>query len=377
MPVEAVFFNVGQGDCTLLWFYDWHGNVKKGKHAILIDCGSTGPVPHHGAPPSSATPKDQLVERLRSKIGGYLANLPTPDLLDCLIITHPDEDHFNLLRDVLEGVNPQYTLNFSIDRILYGLDLRDYKDRTEFLERLFDNWQRFEDLNGRKAIKSRPEVVSMPSTPVALLPGTGANLYLVGAAYDGGDKPAKFESGPKEPIANMSSLVTVLVDDGPVGSRQKVLLMADAVALNEQCLEGAAADLVKREGELWLKLGHHGSNTSTTDDWLDYTKPSGLFVSTGVKKFRGSATCRVKNMNRVMPYWNNVRAKNRIGLPVATVPASCGYVAQDDRTGPNGPFVHTPAQGIFSSMAVPSQEGVDWHLTLDANEPNGYAISFA
>ncbi|MGK4585361.1 ComEC/Rec2 family competence protein [Kitasatospora sp. HPMI-4] len=375
MPVEAVFFNVGQGDCTLLWFYDWQNNQKQGKHAVLIDCGSTGPVPHHNAAASKASPKDQLVQRLQTEMGKYLGNLPKPGVLDCLIITHPDEDHFNLLRDVLETANGSNILRFGIDRILYGLDARDYKDRTKFLARLIDNWQSFKDSSGSQAIKQEPELVNMPATPEKLLPGTGANLYMVGAAYMGDE--TKFASGPKEPIANMSSLVTVLVDDGPVGSRQKVLLMADAVVLNEECLEGAAADLVKREGELWLKLGHHGSETSTSNGWLDVTKPSALFLSTGVKKFRGSATCRVRNMNRVVPYWNNVRTRNNINYPRATVPASCGYVAQDDRGGPNGPFVHTPAQGIFSSMALPNQKGVDWHLVLDAKEPSGYAITYA
>ncbi|GAA2924130.1 hypothetical protein GCM10020221_20160 [Streptomyces thioluteus] len=376
MPVEAVFFNVGQGDCTLLWFYDLVRGKKTGTNAVLIDCGTTGAVLHHNASPSRETPKQQLVQRLRDKIGKYLDNLPTPGFLDYLIITHPDEDHFNLLRAVLEPVQDSNVLVFSIGKILYGLGLLDYRDRTKFVSRLVFDWQDFKDHADRQGIAQKPELINKPAAPVPLLTGrqaTQANLYLVGAACGYEDKGA-LESGDKSKVANKSSLVTVLVGDGPVGTRQKVLLMADAVATNEEYLVLWDGDLCKREANLWLKLGHHASETSTTNEWLDWTTPDGLFISTGLKKFSGSATCRVKNMNRVVPYWNS---KRKGPLPQATVPNSCGYVAQDDLNGPNGSFVHTPASGVFSSMALPNQRGVDWHLRLDSQEPNGYAIEYA
>ncbi|WKU48720.1 MBL fold metallo-hydrolase [Streptomyces sp. VNUA116] len=103
MPVEAVFFNVGQGDCTFLWFYKNVKQQKVGTHAVLIDCGSSQAIAPWRLLPGQqpSQPRTEMIDRLTHKLDDYLGRMQNPNVLDHLIITHPDKDHFNLLEEVL------------------------------------------------------------------------------------------------------------------------------------------------------------------------------------------------------------------------------------------------------------------------------------
>ncbi|MFV8131966.1 hypothetical protein [Streptomyces syringium] len=400
MPVEVVFFNVGQGDCTLLWFYD-RKNKNVGTHAVLIDCGSTEPLrplnPLVGTQTFSA--KDQMVARIKAKLDKYLQRLRNPYVLDCLIVTHPDEDHFNLLEHVLLSELDPPQLKYTIRQVLYGLHPLDYRERGgDFLWTLFHHWNQLGGPSGQR-IENPPRQVTMPSSPAPLLQGTGllgANVYMLGGVLgpEGPNDVAKYETGPKEAIANASSLVTMIRGEpDALQNRQKVLLMADAVTLNERYLVGTADSWCRRENNLWLKIGHHGSVTSTGNAWLDHTTPDGLFVSTGPKAFGGrTATCTQSNVTqRLVPHWRGVRPQLTVPHPRIKTPPNWGYVVQDDSRGTRGPFVHLPATDpnthvtdpLFSSMAVPNTNGtatgwrgVDWHLLLDDAAPGSFEIWF-
>ncbi|MGW1195880.1 hypothetical protein ACWD4B_08455 [Streptomyces sp. NPDC002536] len=400
MPVEVVFFNVGQGDCTFLWFYDKPGD-KVGTHAVLIDCGSSQKVD----PLNSFRGKTGMVDRLDSKIADYMGRLKNPNVLDCLIITHPDEDHFNLLQDILVESGDPPQLKYRIDRFMYGLTPEDYKERGDnFVWTLIRQWRNITGPSGRRGIPNKPEFVTMPANPISLVKTTGgAELLMVGAAV--GEDPRskrkkppkksdedKRRSGDKEAIANESSLVTLLQEPDGSGKQQRVLLMADAVQLNEDYLMlGVAGDLFKRESKLWLKLGHHGSKTSNSKEWLEYTTPDGLFVSTGVKVFAGgSGTCTKSSIDdQVLKTWSDVRKNNHIPSVQVSSGQSWGYVVHDD-SNKNKEFVYTPTtEGLFSSMALPpvtggvkadgdaaNWRGVDWHLKLNDPAPGSYDIRY-
>ncbi|MCD9141408.1 MBL fold metallo-hydrolase [Streptomyces albireticuli] len=408
MPVEVVFFNVGQGDCTFLWFYDKPGDTV-GTHAVLIDCGSSQQV----APLNPFQGKTGMVDRLDSRIGDYMARLRNPDVLDCLIITHPDKDHFNLLRHVLQDQQSPPRLKYQIRAIRYGLTVDDYKEGNQsFVHDLIELWTTFVDRRGRRGVVTKPDFVTMPVDPEALVTGTrGAELLMVGAAVGvdprsrrkypknpgkGKQTPEekdeeKRTEGEKEKIANESSLVTLLQGDPEGnGDRQRVLLMADAVKLNEDYLGlGFAGGRLKRQSKLWLKLGHHGSRTSNTDEWLNYTTPDGLFVSTGVLVFSGgSGTFTDSNVNgRLLKTWKKVLKNNNIPPVNVSSGQQWGYVVHDD-SNRRGEFIYAPTtDGLFSSMAMPpvrggtkargdaaNWRGVDWHLRLDDPRPGSYEI---
>ena len=384
MPVEVVFFNVGQGDCTLLRFYD--RGSEEGTHAVLIDCGTTGAVrplrTPVGAPKGDA--RKQVVAHLRARLDHYLSRMENPYTLDCVIVTHPDQDHFNLLKDVLVDGKDMSKLKYTVRQVLYSLSPLDYKEgREDFVSRLFTQWEDFSGPSGQK-IETMPQPVTMPSAPMPLLDRSGANLYLLGGVIGpmSDNDVAKYQSGPKERIANLSSLVTVVVGDKDASNRhQRVLLMADAEELNERFLTGYAGNLCTRESHLWLKLGHHGSRTSNCNDWIAHTKPDGLFLSTGTTAFGGAAaTCDAENIgSRLLSQWDRVRTTNNIPTPRVGVP-SWGFGFQDNTVAPPWKFEYAKLDvGLFSTLAMPPTptgiwHGVDWHLRLDHSEPGSYEI---
>jgi hypothetical protein len=317
VPVEVVFFNVGQGDCTLLWFYNRGTDpaTGTGTHAVLIDCGSaaaTAPLRDPTGPAAAGDAKARMLAHLRTKLDDYLTRLPRPMTLDCLVITHPDKDHFNLLQDVLLDADGQ--LRCTLRRVLYTLEPGDYREAgRSFVRDLLTDPDRLANPDGH-GVENWPEQTFVPAVPQPLLPGRAdadSNLYLLGGGWfgpgmhgmHGGSSwdAERYQATEKERIANQSSLVLALFGEADAsGKRQKVLFMGDAEEINEQVLIGQdAGNKLRRESNLWLKMGHHGSGSATCDDWLEHVRPDGLFLSTGMLAFAGgSATCNQRNMQK-------------------------------------------------------------------------------
>ncbi|MCZ1006774.1 ComEC/Rec2 family competence protein [Streptomyces lydicus] len=430
VPVEVVFFNVGQGDCTLLWFYDRGTDpaTGTGTHAVLIDCGSaaaTAPSRNPTGPGADGDAKARMLAHLRTKLDGYLTRLRTPRALDYLVITHPDKDHFNLLQDVL--LNNDGELRYTLRKVLYTLEPGDYREAGQtFIRDLLTDPDRLANADGF-GVETWPQQTFVPTTPQPLLEGRregiDSNLYLLGGGWfgPGMDRMSggsswdadDYEATSKERIANQSSLVLLLLgepDPGDAGKRQKVLFMADAEEVNEHVLIGLdRTGEFRRESNLWLKMGHHGSGSSTCDAWLEHLRPDGLFISTGMLAFRGGAgTCNATNIQlRVLPYWRGVRARHGIPLPRVSSGGWWGYGFQNNTGRKPWKIWYQPTkEGVFSTFAVPgfpaggpitgdpadpgvvppepvetanltAWRGVDWHLTIDHAAPGAYDIRFA
>ncbi|MGW2601782.1 hypothetical protein [Streptomyces klenkii] len=390
MPVKVVFFNVGQGDCSLMIFHK--PGASKGHAAVLLDCGSTkavAPKPPTGAPAPVGTAKDRMVSHLKQKIDKYLQDLETPGVLDYLLITHPDQDHFNLLESVLLDDTTR-KLRYTVNNIWYGMARTDYKEgNRSFIETLLGNPAALTSAAGHRVVNPPLEKPTR-ADPEPLFPEDTAtpNLFLLGGGMfvpTARRGPTWFQNAPKETIANLGSLVFSLVGvRDSNGLRQKVLFMADAFVENEQVLIGldsspsAPQRWCRREKNLWLKVGHHGSKTSTSREWLEHATPDGLFLSTGPLAFGGqSATCTESNVNRrMLVEWEAVRTAQGIPAPKVTGRKPWGYGYQDD-VPPNmlpWPFRFHEAKerGIFSTLAgepTPASggewTGVDWHMWID------------
>jgi hypothetical protein len=427
MPVEVVFLNVGQGDCTLLWFYDRGTDPATGlgTHAVLIDCGSaaaTAPWRDPAGPDADGDAKARMLSHLRTKLDGYLARLRTPGVLDCLVITHPDKDHFNLLQDVL--LNDQGQLRHTLRRVLYTLEPGDYREAgRSFVRDLLTDPDRLANPDGF-GVETWPEQTFVPATAQPLLPGrqeSDSNLYLLGGGWfgpgmhsmRGGSRwdAERYQGTDKDRIANQSSLVLALLGEPDTsGRRQKVLFMGDAEEINERVLIGRdTTGELRRESNLWLKMGHHGSGSATCDDWLEHVRPDGLFISTGMLAFAGgAATCNQRNMqDRVLPAWRDVRHRHGIPLPRVSSGDWWGYGFQaNNGRKPWKAWYQPTREGVFSTFAVPdlvvgrygaddpatpgvlppeplptgnltAWRGVDWHLTIDHAAPGAYDIRFA
>jgi beta-lactamase superfamily II metal-dependent hydrolase len=107
--LNLLFVHVGQGDCTFI--------RTPGERNVMIDCGTAGGIDACGAP---FAPKDWPA--VMDHILGAKAHA---EALDVLILTHPDKDHHNGVKQVAERCFPR-----NIKRIYHSNELGHYIDNT-------------------------------------------------------------------------------------------------------------------------------------------------------------------------------------------------------------------------------------------------------
>ncbi len=211
------FIDVGQGDCVLVEF--------PGGSTMLVDCGSS----KNGDP--------LAVRRYLEKA------LDGRKKIETVVITHPDTDHYNMIPEVLKGlqVGQVYASGSSKE---YTEDFRDWLEDQKAGPAGFKVLE--EDYN----VESPRKLGSFGGVDVRVLASN------VGSA------------------TNARSIVLM------VSFRDfDALLMGDATTETE-------ADMLERfEGQRAcldvevLKVGHHGSTTSSGKVWMDRAKPEVSVIS--------------------------------------------------------------------------------------------------
>jgi beta-lactamase superfamily II metal-dependent hydrolase len=256
---EVIFMDAGQGDCTLIVYPD--------NSVTLVDCGST----KSGAQAFEEI-KKVANERLENS-GGYVT----------LVLTHPDEDHYNLIHKLDKK-------DRLFDRLIYAY----YGGDIELYQNLKDNDYTYELLSHLQEhqIAGPPENTTS-TTPDGYLSRAGVNVTILAANCTG--KP-KSGSGVKK---NANSIV-LLVEY----QQAKIFLMGDAFFQTEKFIHdayqraGLLSRLQKQPGEtVVLKMGHHGSDTSTSRDWVNLIQPDILVVSAGTRSFNGTGMPKESHLN--------------------------------------------------------------------------------
>ncbi len=212
------FLDVGQGDATFITFPDGTN--------MLIDCA-----------------KDK---RVLPKLGEIL---PFSDRsIDFLVITHPDSDHYGGCIDVLK--------RYEIGEIVYT----GKQKKGSF----FETFQReVEQEQGEGAVYT--EIKARDSWEIA-----GVRVSYLFPDFDIESDMSLFD---KELSSNNTSIVMMLSF-----GETDILLTGDAEKEIEKYLiqtYGTALDV-----EI-LKLGHHGSKSSSIQDFLDITTPDVGIASAG------------------------------------------------------------------------------------------------
>lgn len=226
--LTVIFLDAGQGDCTLILFPDgtnW-----------MIDCGSI----KNG---SIVAPQIlQVLNRVLPSRGSRIHRL---------ILTHPDQDHYNLL----STVGPVVPIN----QIVYGGHIDQYKNKL-------DNNYTYNLLVslGGNAISPNAKANWSPAT----IGGVDVKFLAANASGNVND-------------TNNNSIVVMLTYQ-----TYKFLLMGDAEKPTEDFIlsNWDANDLTSNFG-VCLKMGHHGSDSSSSENWVKAVKPTALCVSADTRGF--------------------------------------------------------------------------------------------
>ena len=228
------FINVGQGDCTLVVF-------PSGKR-MLVDCGTTG--------------GDFDAERVREYIKAQLD--PINPRIDLLVITHPDQDHYNKLPEVLGEVDDPL---IKVNKVMYT------GNKTEYDVADVDSW-----------------LDSFPASRRIVITADNYNVYpakkLQGFTNDGvvvlaANVDSDYSS------ANARSVVLKITH-----GEFDVMLTGDATLdTDESILDRFQNHLGELDVEVW-KAAHHGAHATATKTtvWADAVKPEVVVFSCMAEK---------------------------------------------------------------------------------------------
>ncbi|NES88938.1 ComEC/Rec2 family competence protein [Okeania sp. SIO2B9] len=240
------FIDVGMGDATFVKFPD--GTT------MLIDFGSTKAEQIKG---------DILNFFQVLKDNKFITSVPFD--IDYLFITHPDQDHYNLLQFLIKA-------GYSFKNIFFTGQHDDYKAKGKIEDKKGNKWNSFKDWlkdqeNHRKAFQ-----LNQPNGQKSWQKHGDAEVHLLAANVA--------NQGKHTTLANNRSIVLMIEYKG-----QKILLAADATYITEKKIldniNSANGNLKGLDiSNAILKLGHHGSaRTSTSKEWVETVKPICLFIS--------------------------------------------------------------------------------------------------
>ncbi len=114
---KVIFFNVGQGNCTLI--------VEPSRPGILIDAGSKK-YPENG--------KQAVINEIVATINQLVLNKELQ-----IIISHPDEDHASIVAGIIQGLRRH---RFAFYQPIVGGHTADYHDEKNILNTAIDELNR-------------------------------------------------------------------------------------------------------------------------------------------------------------------------------------------------------------------------------------------
>ncbi|KUK79796.1 MAG: DNA internalization-like competence protein ComEC/Rec2 [Microgenomates bacterium 39_7] len=255
--LEVVFCDVGQGDAILISHGSWQ---------MLIDAGYN----------------DQILDCLRK-------NIPFWDkTLEVVLATHTDHDHIGGLSEVFNNYRVKNIFLADVGESESYKNMLRSMQNTQLDEAIVKN-----TFLGQKIVfSSRGELLVLgPSKGNLPIDDASAKLFSETILSDA--VPINIDN---ELSANERSIILLLKYFD-----FELLLMGDAHQSNELAL--IEQGLIKKvEG---VKIGHHGSNSSTHEDFIKYTQPEFAVISCGLNnKFGHPSTevLRLLNENQVQSF---------------------------------------------------------------------------
>lgn len=260
------FIDVGQGDAIAIRFPD--------QKTMLVDAG-----PESG--------KNNLINYLKNKFFNTDENK-----FDYLLLTHSDEDHCGSMKAVCD--------EFVIDKIyrpyIYCVkyDIDETKDAGSGSKYTKDTYVYYKTIKAFKnEIASNGEKAKMVMTDMDELNTVGNENRIETTLYsiDFYAPTEKYVTKHGDSIPNDYSPIMVLNYNG-----KKIMLTGDASEVSE--------DLAMKKSVLpdvdVLKVGHHGSATSSSTEFLAQIKPEIAVICVGVNnKYNHPTTATLNRLQEV------------------------------------------------------------------------------
>ena len=215
---EAHFIDVGQGDAILLKF---PGNVE-----VMIDGGTT----------SSG------LADYRTELVGYLNDVVSDDTIEYMIVTHPDTDHYNMLEAVMDA--------FVVGEVYYN-DCNKNTTYSKFQDRVLEE------------LGDEGMAIDADGETYRILNTESYSLTVYAPGYD------RFNTGnmteyDAEESNGMSPFVVVET------LNRTLIFTGDATVETEEWFMSAYSGSLDVD---FIKIGHHGSDTSTSQEFLNFVNP--------------------------------------------------------------------------------------------------------
>lgn len=172
--------------------------------------------------------------------------------IDLMILTHPHDDHVGGLLEVLK--------RYRVEKILYTGALHTSPNYLAWL----------------KLVREKKAPLTIIDRPQTIDLGKNARLEIIW--------PRENLAGRTTKNLNNSSIVSRLVY-----GRSEFLLMGDAEIEVEAALIRSRAELSADA----LKVGHHGSDNATTEEFLRQTEPATAVIEVGADNKFGHPSRRV------------------------------------------------------------------------------------
>lgn len=225
------FFNVEQGNMTL---------IKSGSKAILVDMGTTG--------------KCNLTSILESFMNAY--NI---DKIDYLLVTHLHSDHINGLFELEEKLS---TNKITIGSVIYAIPKNEDSIFSNNYTENSISYLEFENFLNRFKIK---QIMCEKFDNIVIDKDISIDIL----------NPRNKEIIKSKDIVNSNSIVSVIsvknsnllfMGDSTIESERVIL---EDISKHISIIENKEAYLNKLKNIQAVQIGHHGSNTSTSDYFLN------------------------------------------------------------------------------------------------------------
>lgn len=236
---QIIFFNVGQGDSALIKFADGQ--------KMLVDCG-----------------QDKTV---LSKLGGYL---PFYDkTIDYLLVSHFDLDHYGGCVDVLR--------RYDVKNIITNGSEKEY-------DAYWQSW-----LEG--ALSERANLISVTRPFSYSIAGADLNFLNPDGDLNFVNEKEKINSNNLSIVFKLSYASTTVLFTGDMEMPLEDALLAKYCSSTSPICATLTASI--------LKIGHHGSDSSSGEKFLSAVNPEKAIVSVGKNSFGHPSFRVLRKLERV------------------------------------------------------------------------------